>query len=425
MLGRRVSRFLVIVAILMLPFVNAFHYGWAQTAKPLNFAFVNGQWFNGRSFERRTAYSVDGRLTFKEPAQVDRTVDLSGSWVVPPFADAHNHSIGTGDEDSDRSAIRRFLADGVFYVKMQGNLPLTDDMKGRLRINRPDSVDAVFAQGSLTVDGGHPSFLMELLLQAGVFPGHTKETLKDLRYFTIDSEADLNKKWPLVLSQRPDFIKTFLWRSDEFERRKADPAAGFQKGLDPRLLAKIVERAHEGQMRVSTHIVSNADFHNALSAGVDEIAHIPQVDTEPLSVEDTILAATRGVVVDTTVLSPLVPLVKFRALREADVPAVRRAQMADLKLLAARGVRLAVGSDSADDTSVAEFLYLKNLGIFDNLTLLKMWTETAQTIAPGRKIGVLSEGYEASFLALRGNPLDDLENVRKIQFRFKQGVPLQ
>ena len=266
---------------------------------------------------------------------------------------------------------------------------------------------------------------MELLLQAGVFPGHTKETLKDLRYFTIDSEADLNKKWPLVLSQRPDFIKTFLWRSDEFERRKADPAAGFQKGLDPRLLAKIVERAHEGQMRVSTHIVSNADFHNALSAGVDEIAHIPQVDTEPLSVEDTILAATRGVVVDTTVLSPLVPLVKFRALREADVPAVRRAQMADLKLLAACGVRLAVGSDSADDTSVAEFLYLKNLGIFDNLTLLKMWTETAQTIAPGRKIGVLSEGYEASFLALRGNPLDDLENVRKIQFRFKQGVPLQ
>ena len=54
-----------------------------------------------------------------------------------------------------------------------------------------------------------------------------------------------------------------------------------------------------------------------------------------------------------------------------------------------------------------------------------MWTETAQAIFPGRKIGVLSEGYEASFLALQANPLDDLENVRNIKLRFKQGVPLQ
>ena len=46
-------------------------------------------------------------------------------------------------------------------------------------------------------------------------------------------------------------------------------------------------------------------------------------------------------------------------------------------LLNANGVRLAIGSDRPEDTSVAEFLYLKTLGMFDNLTLLKMWTETA------------------------------------------------
>jgi imidazolonepropionase-like amidohydrolase len=45
-------------------------------------------------------------------------------------------------------------------------------------------------------------------------------------------------------------------------------------------------------------------------------------------------------------------------------------------------------------------------------------------IFPKRQIGALREGYEASWLALEGNPLTDFENVRRIKFRFKQGVLL-
>jgi len=41
-----------------------------------------------------------------------------------------------------------------------------------------------------------------------------------------------------------------------------------------------------------------------------------------------------------------------------------------------------------------------------------------------RKIGALREGYEASFVALRRNPLDDLESVRSIKIRVKQGALL-
>jgi imidazolonepropionase-like amidohydrolase len=49
----------------------------------------------------------------------------------------------------------------------------------------------------------------------------------------------------------------------------------------------------------------------------------------------------------------------------------------------------------------------------------------AKTIFPERKIGALSEDYEASFLALAGNPLEDWQNVRKIKLRFKQGSILE
>jgi imidazolonepropionase-like amidohydrolase len=102
---------------------------------------------------------------------------------------------------------------------------------------------------------------------------------------------------------------------------------------------------------------------------------------------------------------------------------VQSAQRKNLQLLKQHGVRLAVGSDNYTTTSVEEALYLKSLNVFDNAELLKMWSVTAaQTIFPRRKIGHLREGYEASFIVSRGNPLENFERVREIQLWFKQGL---
>ena len=103
-------------------------------------------------------------------------------------------------------------------------------------------------------------------------------------------------------------------------------------------------------------------------------------------------------------------------------PAVRPPTAANLKLLQDHGVRLVVGSDNVGDTSVLEFEQLATLGVLDKLTLLKMWAEaTPRQIFPDRQIGLLRNGYEAGFLALNGNPLEDVSNVRRVRVRFKQG----
>ena len=97
----------------------------------------------------------------------------------------------------------------------------------------------------------------------------------------------------------------------------------------------------------------------------------------------------------------------------------------NLSLLDRAGVSLAIGSDHAD-TSLAEVLHLHSLQIFDNLTLLSLWCEaTPAAIFPHRHIGRFAEGYEASFLALAGNPIEDFTQVQAIRRRFKQGVPLE
>jgi imidazolonepropionase-like amidohydrolase len=407
------------IAVMFFAAYGAVFEAAAQTSP--NTALTNGRWFDGKGFKPRTMYSVNGRFTLRKPARVDTTLDLSGSWVVPPFADAHNHNIGTGVEEWDRRAIAKFLKDGVFYVKIMGNLPLTDDAKRALSLNGPDRLDVVFGQGTITSSGGMPVGLIEnVLLRQGYFPGFTKERLKDYRYFTIDSDAELEEKWPAVLRNRPDFIKTFLWHSDEHEKRKNDPAYFGQRGLSPQILAKIVAKAHAVGLRVSAHVTNAADFHNAVAAEVDEIAHLPLLAKTPITAEDARLAAKRGIVVITT--AAIVPRLPRMLPFEIDSAVVLKTQKMNLELLRASGARLAIGSDNVSDSSAAEVEYLQGLGVFDNLSLLKMWTETTPgSIFPKRKLGSLREGYEASFLALEGSPLEDLQNVRKIKYRFKQG----
>ena len=50
----------------------------SQGARPS--LYRTAHWFDGQSLELGAAYSVDGRLTFREPARVDRAIDLAGSW---------------------------------------------------------------------------------------------------------------------------------------------------------------------------------------------------------------------------------------------------------------------------------------------------------------------------------------------------------
>jgi hypothetical protein len=300
-----------------------------------------------------------------------------------------------------------------------------------LRINTSDGLDVSFGNGSLTGSRGHPIPLVSSLAAAGSFAGHTFDSLRDLRYFAADSEAELNAKWPLILSHRPDFIKVILSFSEDHDRYEQDPSAvppldgrTARKGMNPRLLPAVVNRAHASGLRVSAHVATATDFRNAVVAGVDEINHLPPrrsailAEDTALTAEDARETARRGIVVVTTLALP------------ANIPDTTRAvlrqrQRTSLQLMHQAGVRLAIGTDNPDDSSVQEALYVRQFDVLDNLTVLKMWVEaTPAIIFPTRRIGYVREGFEANFLVLSGNPAADFENVRRIKLRVKQGRTL-
>lgn len=367
--------------------------------------YINGLWFNGQTFEQRTVYVVDGVLRMQHDGDVATTVDLHGQYVIPPFAEAHNHHFG--EEPNYQQQLKLYLQQGIFYSKNTNNVTKLAPPVRKL-VNMPESVDVLYANGGLTASGGHPVQIYDVMSQQ--LPGWTRKDMEDQAYFIIDTEKDLDQKWPVIMAEQPDFIKTYLEYSEEFEKRKADPAFYGKRGLDPRLLPRIVQKAHAEGLRVVVHINTAADFRNAISAGVDEIAHLP---LERLTEADVKAAATRGLTVVTTTMSHR-PTGHVK-----DIDDVHRH---NINLLMRAGVRLAVGTDDNSRTVIAEAENLHRLGVFDNLTLLKLMAEvTPQTIFPGRKIGYLREGYEASFLVLNGNPVADFANIRKVTARIKKG----
>ena len=418
-----------------------------------NYVFLHGQWFDGNGFHPATWYSVQGRLTRTAPASVVETVDLAGAFVVPPFGEAHNHNVE--GEWNVQAVSDRYLKDGVFYVKNPNDVR-DFAVTLRNRVNRPHTIDAVFAHAGMTGPGGHPIALYEDILRVHRYEpviGHREMGwFQNRAYVVVDREQELEEKWTLITSGNPDFLKVYLVHSEDFVARQRDGDLKGRTGLNPALLPRIVAKAHAAGLPVTVHVESASDFRAAVLAGVDEIAHVPgwlvesavDADRARLTEEDVRLAAEKSIaVVTTTVAGGALPGTASAhphghkpdhvKPETGSVPhgegmdllaLARDVQRANLTLLHHHGVKLAIGSDHAD-TSLAEVMNLKMLLPFDNLTLLKLWCEATPTaIFPGRKIARFEEGYEASFLALAGNPLEDFTQVQAIRLRVKQGFSL-
>jgi hypothetical protein len=224
------------------------------------YKFINGQWFDGKKFERRVFYSVGGVLTQKQLRAIDEVIDLQSGYVVPPFGEAHNHNI----ESPNRIEYfaRQYLRDGIFYVKNPNNIRRVA-LQIKEKINTPTSIDVVFAHGGLTATGGHPVKSFEE--RKGFYKAFGVEDFENEGYFLIDNANDLQSKWAKIIAGQPDFIKTYLLYSEQFEERRDDPKFDGWKGLDPKLLPHIVEQAHNSGLRVSTHVETATDFHNAIT----------------------------------------------------------------------------------------------------------------------------------------------------------------
>ena len=381
--------------------------------------YRGGRWFDGNSFvERSSMYVVGSVFRERRPSRVDTVVNLDGRFVVPPFADAHQHMF---DPSRASAFVARQVHDGIFYIKEQSGAPFARRIAERA-LNAPDGIDFISANQGWTSTGGHP---VEVIQRGAQMPGpagaFVRDSLDPALVMQVDSRDDVDRRWAYFLAgkPRPDFVKVFLFFSDDHARRRADPRAFGNRGLDPALVPYIVSLAHAAGLRVSAHVYTAADFRSAIQSGIDDIAHLPGGRGENsqflLTEADAVLAAQHHVTVATTIVQHGDSTLTDRLIRDQYAH--------NITLLRAHGVTLLIGSDLAEGTAVTEIAALARSGLFTNAELLRLWSViTPQTIFPDRRIGRLADGYEASFLILSDDPLVNIANTRRIVGRVKRGL---
>lgn len=382
---------------------------------------IVGNWFDGRRFRPATWYSVGGKLTRRAPHHVDRTLDLRDKFLVPPFAEGHNHNLQNPWTAPGAVAAMRKL--GVYYSVQLGadrqNFPQVLPT-----LNRPDSVDVTAAWMILSASDGHP---LGIAINGAKAAGMdvTPDMIRDQFYVAVDNADQLAAKWSMVAETRTPLVKVILIDGQNYAANRAKPEKFGFNGIDPSLLPDIARRTHAMGARLVVHTDTAGDV--ALAAPhADIIAHLPGYRIDPpLTVADYRLsdATIKTLAKRKVVVIPTMAASGHYVKKHPDAAAALEANYADnMRRLKRAGVTMLTGSDVFDGTVIDELVALQKTGVFSAAELLRMGTMTTPTVMfPNRRIGCFAEGCEASFVVLDRNPLTDWTAVTTGATGLKQG----
>lgn len=396
-------------------------------------AYRGGHWWNGKAFVERTVYVVGNTIGEHGSDRVDREIDLSGGYVIPPLGDAHTHHF---DSPHMLPAQRRaYLEAGVFYA-MTMTAPskyaeaIRDDLSG------PTNVDVVTSLGGITGPGSHPAEIYEALA-LGIYDYleqaaraeeiRASRRAADNAYFVVENPDDVDEKLQLALSYEPDFVKIYLRKSERYDDGYGKWGPG--GGIDPKLLPQIAHIAGDHGLRLAVAASSVADFRAALDSGADVITHLPCYQdsaSDPDSpyyhvhtAEECLLSAEDAARAAETRMATVLICSEWAKHRPDRYVAW---EMHNISLLEENGAPLAVGSNAYGSTVIDGLVAGVEKGFFEPVRILQLATrETARMIFPERRVGCLESGCEASFLVLDDDPLEDFSAIRRIRLRVKEG----
>ncbi len=370
--------------------------------KQCAFTLAGANVWNGKTFDRRDVSVAEGR--FVAAAQSPR-IEAGWSYLIPPFADAHTHTI---DEpvDAFQAEIHQSMVDrGVFYALNSNNI-----LSGKKYAVTGATVDAAYTGGGLTKPGGHPRPLYEGLARMGR-AGAKLEDLPGRAFHEVTTPVEARAAVARVSASGARTIKLYLLRHDR-------PASN---GLSADAFRAAVAEARKLGLSPVVHVESAADFRLAVAQRVHGVMHMPgyfarpdkETDDWTLTAADASAARDAGVIVATTITPA------FAFLEGDALAATQAAQRANLKTLRDAGVTLVAGADAYQQTVFDELRLLRATALFTSAQLIEMGSQGARLAFATRKLGRLEPGYEASFLLLYADPttnwlasLDSLSGVR-------------
>jgi imidazolonepropionase-like amidohydrolase len=225
-----------------------------------------------------------------------------------------------------------------------------------------------------------------------------------------------------------------------------DDRAGTVPKLTPRLYRAIIDEAHKNQLRVAAHIFYLSDAKELLRSG-DILAHLVRdrdVDDEVMTLFKqhpnvyvmTTLPDRETTTADLAFAGETVPPARIKEMREAlaaITPAAAKTaheaygvQARNLARLNAAGVKIVFGTDSSTDIGWNAHQELTDM-VAAGMTpaqVIMAATKTAAEMVRLDQLGTVATGKSADFMVLDANPLENINNTRRIADVYLRGAKL-
>ncbi len=203
-----------------------------------------------------------------------------------------------------------------------------------------------------------------------------------------------------------------------------------KSGLNPQFkmdeLKEIVDTAKDYGMTVAVHAHGKEGMKRAVIAGVDSIEHGTYMDKEVMQLMKKhhtwyVPTITAGKWVAKKAQQPgfFPELVRPKA---ASIGPVIQETFAKAYKF---GVAIAFGTDSgvsAHGENADEFIYMVEAGMPAMKAIQTATMNAAKLLKQDKVLGSISKGKIADIIAVDGNPLEDISNMKRVVFVMKEGV---
>lgn len=188
----------------------------------------------------------------------------------------------------------------------------------------------------------------------------------------------------------------------------------------------IVEEAHKQGLKVAAHATTPDGIKNAVTAGADSIEHghgIDRADLELMKSKGTFLVPTVGVIdgiVERRKNDPLTPE------QQKHFDAFLQGIQQEVQMAMSLGVKIVAGFDAAEAEGQAknanEPVSLTKRGMPPLEAIRAATTTAAELMGWEDKVGALEPGHYADVIAVEGDPLTEISQLRHVQFVMKGGT---
>ncbi len=394
-------------------------------------------------------------------------IDGNGKYLIPGLVDAHVHFFQSGGLYTRPDAI-----------DLRGDMPYQKELENNHK-TMPETMDRYLKNGITTVIDVGASY--NYLKQRDQYKNDTKAlnvlmtgplltTYEPKVYEDLDNEApfslvktieDGRKMVQEQLPFNPDFIK--IWYIVGADGLAVEESA--QKSLP--IIKGIIEEAHKNNLKVAVHATERITAQLAVENGADFLVH--SVDDELINDDfvqllkknKTILCPTLivydgykntfnhqtsfneyellisdpyqlGSLMDVKHASDSLLIDNYKNMASSErflenSKKKNKTMMTNLKKLSDAGVLIATGTDAGNIGTLHASSYLKELLAMQQAGMSNWQIMRASTINGAmvlnkeNEFGSVSVGKKANLVLLNGNPIENLENITKIERVINNG----